>query len=363
MNLGDDCDVTARRSLVALTLGLLAIPTLLARPASAHTLTGVQPTNFKSELVSVLPELVGVSVDVLDLGRRIRLSNTGRVDVVVLGYSGEPYLRVGPAGVFENTHSPAVYMNAPSSPATTSTTLPRVADPSAPPSWRRISGGRSTTWHDRRTRWEGPSPDSVRRRPHERQVVSPWLIGVTRGREQGAITGRLVWVPPPSATPWLVLAAFVAAATIGTLFTRRWAALMGAALVVLVLNDAVHTVASAGATHDGVGSVVFRVLVTGFYGTIAWVLGGLALQPLLQRRDLGVLLAGIAGFFVALLGGATDAAILGRSQLSFLWPADVARSEVALSLGLGVGLVVAAVWLFLGPGDRLVRSRPADPRR
>jgi hypothetical protein len=91
--------------------------------------------------------------------------------------------------------------------------------------------------------------------------------------------------------------------------------------------------------------------------------GVLALQPLLARRDLGALLAGITGFFLAVLGGATDASALGRSQLSFLLPATVARFEVALSLGVGTGLVVAALLLFFGPRDRLVRTAPRASRQ
>ena len=354
----------ARRLAIALAVPLLTVPTVFAQPASAHTLTGVQPTNYRSEIVSILPALPRVAVEILDLGRRIRLTNHGRVDVVVMGYQGEPYLRVGPGGVFENIHSPAVYVNKPSPPyATTSTTLPPVANPAARPAWRRTSHGTTATWRDRRTRWEGPSPESVRAAPHTRQVVAPWLISVTSGGEQAAITGRILWVPPPTAVPWLALAVVFAVITLASLFTRAWARWLTAALVVLVANDVVHTLASAGATHDGIGSVLFRVFVSGFYGTIAWVVGALALQPLAARRDLGALLAGITGFFIALLGGATDASALGRSQLSFSLPPTVARFEVALSLGLGTGLVLAAVWLFIGPGDRLVRTRPAGDGR
>jgi hypothetical protein len=354
--------VRGRRLVLALAVPFLAIPTVLAEPASAHTLTGVQPTNYRSELVSILPALPGVSVEILDLGRRIRLTNRGRDDVVVTGYQGEPYLRVGPLGGFENIHSPAVYVNKPSPPyATTSTTLPPVANPSARPLWHRISRHPTVTWHDRRTRWEGPSPNSVRAAPHTRQVVSPWLITVTRGSAQAAVTGRILWVPPPNAVPWVILAIALAIVTIALAFTGGWARWLTVALVVLVVNDIVHTLASAGATHDGVGSVLFRVFVSGFYGTIAWVVGAVALRPLAARRDLGALLAGITGFFLALLGGATDASALGRSQLSFLLPAAVARFQVALSLGVGTGVVVAALWLFFGPRDRLVRTRPSAP--
>jgi len=350
--------VRARRLVLALAVPFFAVPTVLAEPASAHTLTGVQPTNYRSELVSILPALPSVTVEILDLGRRIRLTNHNRDDVVVTGYQGEPYLRVGPLGVFENVHSPAVYMNKPSPPyTTTSTTLPPAANPAAPPSWRRISRRSTATWRDRRTRWEGPSPASVRAAPHTRQVVSPWLITLTRGSEQSAVTGRILWVPPPSAVPWVILAIALVIATTALVFTRTWATWLTVALVVLVANDVVHTLASAGATHDGTGSVLFRVFVSGFYGTIAWILGALALQPLAARRDLGALLAGITGFFIAVLGGATDASALGRSQLSFLLPASVARFEVALSLGVGAGLVAAALVLFFGPRDRLVRHK------
>ena len=348
-----------RRLAVALLLPLAIIPTFLAQPADAHTLTGVQPTNFRSEMVSILPALPGVTVEILDLGRRIRLTNDSRTELVVHGYQGEPYLRVGPDGVFENTHSPAVYLNQPAPPyATTSTTLPRAANASAPPTWRRVSRSDTATWHDRRTRWEGPSPASVRTAPHDRQVVSPWIITVTRGSVDAAITGRILWVPPPSAIPWLVLAVVLGVATAAMVFTRRWATSLAIALTVLVASDIVHSVSSAWATHDGVGAVLFRVFVSGFYGTIAWVLGLFSIRLVARRQDLGLLLGGITAFFLALLGGATDAASLGRSQLSFSLPSDVARAQIALALGIGIGLVAAVGWL-LGRGDeRVVRTRP-----
>jgi len=82
-----------------------------ASPASAHTVTGVAPTDYRSEIVGVNPRLPGVSVRLLDLGNRVEMTNAGTVDVVVLGYYGEPYLRVGPAGAFENRRSPSVALN------------------------------------------------------------------------------------------------------------------------------------------------------------------------------------------------------------------------------------------------------------
>src|SRR5205823_199713 len=76
----------------------MALVLVTAPPASAHTITGVAPTDYRSEILGVNPKWAGVSVHLLDLGNRVELVNTGPVDVVVLGYQGEPYLRVGAAG-------------------------------------------------------------------------------------------------------------------------------------------------------------------------------------------------------------------------------------------------------------------------
>src|SRR3954464_11673141 len=94
----------------AATIVLLVAAVAAAAPASAHTITGVAPTDYRSELTGVEPSVPGVRVELLDLGRRVRLTNSGP-EVVVLGYQGEPYLRVGPKGVYENTRSPSTYQN------------------------------------------------------------------------------------------------------------------------------------------------------------------------------------------------------------------------------------------------------------
>src|SRR5581483_8725164 len=130
----------------------LAILLLTAAPASAHTITGVAPTDYRSEILAVTPTWAGVSVRLLDLGNRVELVNTGPTDVVVLGYQGEPYLRVGPSGVFENRRSPSVALNkvtATTSASTTTTVPPANAAAVGPPSWRRTGGGHSVRWRDR----------------------------------------------------------------------------------------------------------------------------------------------------------------------------------------------------------------------
>ena len=55
----------------------------------------------------MLPD--GISVEIIDFGSQLRLSNSSDEVVSVPGYSGEPYLEVGPEGVRRNENSPTIY--------------------------------------------------------------------------------------------------------------------------------------------------------------------------------------------------------------------------------------------------------------
>ena len=163
------------RVLVVATV-VVGLGMALAPPASAHTIAGAQPTNYRSTIEAITPAVPGVEVRLLDLGRRVEVVNHTDTDVVVLGYQGEPYLRVGPKGVFENRHSPTLYLNRITKVSPTPPVLPPAADANAPPSWHRIGGGRQVRWSDQRTRWEGPTPASVQNSPDRVQVVSNYTI-------------------------------------------------------------------------------------------------------------------------------------------------------------------------------------------
>ena len=67
----------------AIVACVLAVP---ATPASAHTVTGVAPTSYRSEIIGITaPYGRDMKVQLLDLGRRIRLTNRGAHDIVVTG--------------------------------------------------------------------------------------------------------------------------------------------------------------------------------------------------------------------------------------------------------------------------------------
>jgi hypothetical protein len=216
-------------AVVTVTLAAVAV---FAAPAQAHTVTGVQPTNYRSEIVAVTPAEPGVHVELLDLGNRVRVTNSGSVEVTVLGYRSEPYLRIGGNGVYENERSPSVALNRVGATSSPSTTAPP-ADVARPPSWHRISTGDTATWRDRRTRWEGPTPAAVKADTSRSRVVGQWTIVLLRGDQPADVTGRIVWQPPPTAVPWLLGALVVGVATASLGRLRHWGAPLSAVLTIV----------------------------------------------------------------------------------------------------------------------------------
>ncbi|HSS11692.1 MAG TPA: hypothetical protein VLL25_17530, partial [Acidimicrobiales bacterium] len=62
----------------------------LAPPASAHTVSGVGATNWRTTIVGISPPVPGLSGKVIETGSRLELTNHGP-EVVIHGYEGEPY--------------------------------------------------------------------------------------------------------------------------------------------------------------------------------------------------------------------------------------------------------------------------------
>ena len=333
-----------RRGALVVLIGTGAL-VAAAPPAAAHTVTGVAATNYRSRITSIAPATPGLRVRLLDLGRRVELVNSTRAEIVVLGYSGEPYLRIGAGGVFENVRSPAIYLNAAQNQGLVSgDVVPQSADPRAAPEWRHKSGGHRVVWRDRRTRWEGPDADVVRADSGASHVVVPtWTIELRRGDAPIAVTGSITWVPGPNPLPWLLAALGLASLTAACAWTRRWPALLSAAVAGVVAIDVVHSFATAAPSRDSLLYMLAKVVLGGFFVTVGWVAGACSVGPLQRRSELGVFGAGFTGFVIAIFSGVTDVTTLTRTQVPFSFPVVAARAAVAASLGLGVGLVVAAV--------------------
>jgi hypothetical protein len=344
---------------VALAFGLaLATVVVSAQPAAAHTLPGVKPSNYETTVDSTTPSVRGLTVRAVDLGNQLELQNDTRTDVLVLGYQGEPYLRVGPRGVFENTRSPATYLNRTRD---GKTPVPDSADAGAAPEWHRIGSGTTARWHDHRVHWMGTNdPPVVTRNPDRRHVVDHWQLQLRRGSQDITISGELVWVPGPEPWGWLLGALAVAAAVVVLSRTRVWRWVIAVALGVVVVSETAHVAATWTATTASFATKI---------GASVYSVGGIALALvtlvwiLVRPPNNAIPAVLFAGLIVAIAGGLADLTTLTRSQLPTVAPAGLARLEVVLALGLGAGLAIAAALRLRPPAPSPDRSdaRIAEP--
>jgi hypothetical protein len=329
-----------------------AMVLLSATPASAHTVSGGGSTNFRSDLVSVTPAVAGLDVRIVENGRRVQLVNTGAVDVIVLGYGGEPYLRVGRAGVFENSRSPAVASNTPTGTVPSPETA---AGPPGPPSWRRLSSTHTVRWHDHRTHWSGAVPTLlVRHAPPTGVLVREWTVHLLAGTQPVVVKGTLTWFAGPSPWPWVAAAVVLLVACVLAACSRWWAGLLGAAVAVLVATDVVHAVGTGLAVAGSAFQQAVMVLATGYYSIVAWVLGVIALRLLARRSVDGLFAATFTALVITAFGGFSDITTLGRSQVPFGLPVVLARVAVTVAIGVGLGLASGSVVAFW-------RNRPQVP--
>jgi len=336
--------VTAIRRIGASAVIALVFLLVQAAPASAHTVSGQGATNYRPVLQSITPAVAGLHAKTLDVGSWIEVSWTGPGDLTILGYQGEPYLRIGPDGVYGNKLSPATYLNVT---RTYYGTIPSYANSKAAPVWEKVSGGHSVIWHDHRIHWMGgPTPPEVRSDPGSPHVVFPWTINMVAAGTPVAIRGELQWVPGASPWPWIALVVLLGMAGIAAGRGRHWSTQLLVLLAVLIVTDAIHAV---GTGLDVPGSGLHKVLLIfagSYYSIVAWVLGAVAIRLLARRNIDGLFAAVFAALVIGLFGGLADVIALARSQVPFLFGMTLDRVLIAVSLGLGAGVVVGSVLAF-----------------
>src|SRR5215217_3945466 len=149
-----------------------------AGPAAAHAIgTGTEASNYRTVVRGIDQGTPGLSVRAVP-GGLLELTNTGP-EVLVRGYRLEPYLRVGPDGVFENQRSPSTYTNRfRTAPACGSNSDGMEAGAVR----KRIGDGPSAGWHDHRAHWTGPDSPAVKASPGTPHVVVPnWEVPLRQG--------------------------------------------------------------------------------------------------------------------------------------------------------------------------------------
>lgn len=328
---------------------VLAFLAVGATPASAHTISGPKPMNYRSHVVSITPPVPGLSARAVDLGNKFELTNRSSTEVTVLGYESEPYLRIGPNGVFENLHSQATYINR----TRQGGTVPVGVDtsPTATPDWKKISDGHSWRWHDHRIHWMGGQPPpQVTAAPDKFQELSRQNVVLDRNGERVAISVELDWVPGPSGLPWAApLAVLFAVGVIGAVSPKRWR-LLAVLIGVLVVSDMAHSIGFEIPRPGGNLTKTAQFFTGSFVSIAVWIAAIPTMIALTRRRIEALYGVVFVALLVALIGGATDLSALWKSQLPDVGPPWLTRVEVVIALGLGGGIVVGA---FI----RMIRTR------
>ena len=127
---------------------LAAVVLAPAQPVFAHGGNGGASSDYRIEVTGFEGDHSGIEVRPVELGNRMELVRTTAKEVQILGYEGEPYLRLDADGVFENINSPAHYLNLD---RFARTPIPPSATAKAAPNWVKLSDGNSVRWHDHRT--------------------------------------------------------------------------------------------------------------------------------------------------------------------------------------------------------------------
>ncbi|MGH2808207.1 MAG: hypothetical protein ACRDKT_13140 [Actinomycetota bacterium] len=144
----------------------------------------------------------------------------------VAGREGEPFLRIGPDGVVANVMSPSYHAGGSQRIAP----VPRWADPSADPRWKRVSPQPVWGWLDQRA----ALPAELQQRSllgPERRIVATWTIPMELGNRPLPLEGTVEWIPPSTLDAsdasrtiepvQVALAALVLAAAIAFVVTGR----------------------------------------------------------------------------------------------------------------------------------------------
>jgi hypothetical protein len=291
--------VSLRRALPLVALAALAAPA----PASAHVRTGSVAVDYR---VHVFPTRLPLGAHVYLGDRALRLSVRSGHSVTVLGYGGEPFLRIDRSGV-------------------TVLRAPTAAALGLEP-WH--TSGRSFVWHDARVRGLPPGIDRGR-----------WTIPLRVDGRHARLTGELVRVDSPPVWRWLALALPFAAAVALALARRRVLERSAVALGVLAGAATLVTAAAfAFASNASEG----RWVEAG--NEAAFALVGLAVVAR-GSRDARVTAAGALGL-LALAVGLTKVPVFLHGVVLSALPATPARAAVALTVWIGAAATALGLVLF-----------------
>jgi hypothetical protein len=193
------------RALLVAVAALVSALALAPAQAVAH---GGNP-NFRSEINSIQPPLPsGVSIEVLDYDSYLQLKDLQGHEVVIDGYSDEPYARIEKDGTVQvNENSPATFLNDSRFP--TDVPVPKSVNPEDPPEWKTVDDSGTFIWHDHRMHWmvADQLPPQVKDKGQKTKIFN-YEIPMTVGGTKTTLHGTLWWVGSTSTSklPFVIAA-------------------------------------------------------------------------------------------------------------------------------------------------------------
>jgi hypothetical protein len=161
---------------------MLAAPVALAHQGNPH---------YRSQVLKITPAVKGVSVSVLNYDDRLLLQNTSGRPVLIQDYEGKPYARVLPDRTVQvNTNSQAYYLN---DDRYANATVPKGLG--STPHWKLVSRAGRFEWHDHRIHWMSTTDPPQLKDKSKPTHIFDWKVPIAVGTTQGAISGKLTWVP------------------------------------------------------------------------------------------------------------------------------------------------------------------------
>ena len=286
------------------TVVLIVVVALLAPPAaSAHVRSGVIAVDYRADVSATPP---GVVARIYESDLAVQLTARAARSVVVPGYLGEPFIRIGPAGVFVSKTSPTAA------------------------GARVVSHGRSVVWHDARVR---ALPRGVDRRS--------WTIPLIVDGRRSRLGGEAWRVETPPAWPWVALGLpfLVVVALLLVVRPMHW---VQAGAVGFGIAAAVGLVASgwgfvlASSASEGRWVEAANELVFSLVGVLVVVRG---------KPDTRAIAGGALGL-LGLAVGLSKVPVLLHGIVLSVFPSNLARVVVALTIATGAAATCLGLVIF-----------------
>ena len=316
--------------LALLTPIALVVALIGPAQAGAHVRTGRVAVDYRASVSSVSPPRAGavMTVRIYEGDLAVGLTVEKHHRVTVLGYAGEPLLRIGTGGVDVNESS------------TTAAGMGLVKGArktaGAGPEWRHRSSQRAFIWHDARVRG---LPRGIARRH--------WTVPLVVDGHDARLDGVIWRVGAPPFWPWPALGTvFFGASALLLAGRRKWllrpvsmwlGVLTATATVSLEAGFALAPTASAGTWVEAANVLVFALV------GLAFVARG--------SRDARALAGGALGLLGLAVGLSKVPVLLHGVVLSAL-PDSAARAAVALTIAAGGAATVIGLAVFFDVLER-----------